>query len=116
MNSRGTTHKRVAKYYQNFSINLLNTSSIQTSTVEDGQHNKIKLITLKPDTNIQPYLPAHFLLLITQTHTYVNVPLLHSVSDMTLSELTLYRYASLNDMGYVLRNKSLGKFVVVRTS
>jgi hypothetical protein len=28
----------------------------------------------------------------------------------------LYRYASLNDGGYVLRNASLGDFVVVRTS
>ena len=67
------------------------------STVADEQHNTIKLITLTANINIQPYLPAHFLLLISQTHSSLIVPLLHSVSGMTVSELTLYRYASFND-------------------
>jgi hypothetical protein len=97
LNNSGTTDGREGKYDWNLSRGLLNTSSMQMSTVADKQHNTIKLITLKPKIKIQPYLPAHFLLLISQTHSSLIVPLLHSVSDMTVCELILYRYASLND-------------------
>jgi len=66
-------------------------------TAADEQHNTIKFITLKAQTTIQAYLQVGFLLHISQTHSLLIVPLLHSVSDMTLSELTLYRYELLNN-------------------
>ena len=85
------------------------------STAADEQHSTIRFTTLKADFKIQPYLPVHFLLLISQTNIFFNCDQLHSVNDMTLSDLALYRYVSLND-GDVLKNASLGDFVIVRTS
>ena len=66
------------------------------STVADEQHNTIQFITLKANIKIQPYLQYIFYYSFPK-HTFLIVPLLHSVSDMTLSELTAYRYAALND-------------------
>jgi hypothetical protein len=63
------------------------------STVADEQQNTIKFIALKTNIKIQLYLQY-----ISQTHSFLIVPLLHSVSDMTLSELTLCRYASISDV------------------
>jgi len=66
-------------------------------TAADEQHNTITFITIKANITIQAYLQVRFLLFIPQTHIFLIVPLLHSVSYLTLNELILHRYASLND-------------------
>jgi len=60
LNKSGTTDNRNDKSDWNISSCLLNTSSIQMSTVADEQHNTIKFITVKANIKIQIYLQYIF--------------------------------------------------------
>jgi len=60
LNNSGTTDSRKGKSDWNISSCLLNTSSIQMSTVADEQHNTIKFITVKANIKIHTYLQYIF--------------------------------------------------------